>query len=106
MNLNRDAPPEIEISTPEQKFFKVESPVIIDPNNPANIVTNMLENLEIMKQNEINRIIRDHVGISLDDRLKSNLERTFLFMVGKIQGPEAFKKFLKEKKVSILIIAF
>jgi len=66
---------------------------------PSEKVHKMLDELEVMRKNEVARIIKENLGIAFDDRQHSILQKTFLFLLGKYEGAEAFRKFLKEKKV-------
>jgi len=63
----------------------------------------MIDDLEMSRKNEIARIIKENLAIGLDDRQYSTLQKTFLFLLGKYEGTEAFRQFLKEKKVDFFI---
>lgn len=69
----------------------------------AETVTAMLNKLDIIKNNEVTRIIKEHIGNGLEERMVANIEKTFLFMFGRSEGGEAFRRFLKEKKVTICL---
>ena len=67
--------------------------------NPAETAQKMLANIENMKKNELNRIIKENVSVQLDERIMTTLSKTFRFMLGKAEGIDAYRRFLKEKKV-------
>jgi len=81
------------------KVSKILPDTISDVKTPTQVVREMLDNLENMRKAEMNRIIKENISITLDDRQQSTIKKTFLFLAGRTEGAEAFKKFLKEKKV-------
>lgn len=68
-------------------------------SNPAETAQKMLLNLDTMKNNELNRIIKESVSVQLDERIMTTLSKTFRFMLGRAEGIDAYRRFLKEKKV-------
>lgn len=76
------------------KVSKILPDAISDVKTPTQTVREMLDNLENMRKAEINRIIKENVSITLENRQKFIIEKTFLFLAGKTEGAEAFKKFL------------
>lgn len=83
------------------KHTKTETLPTLEMSSSADTVSKMLNRLDIIKKNETTRIIKENIGNALEERLAANIEKTFLFMFGRSEGGEAFRRFLKEKKVSI-----
>ncbi len=97
------APTEYEthLSIKEDRIkSKHESEIAIDNTTPSEKVHEMLGELEILKKNEISRIIKDNLSITLSERQNMTLQKTFLFLLGKYEGTEALRQFLREKKVN------
>ena len=100
---NREQPQQQVNQEREKEKVKVSKVIIQEPileiKTPTQVVYDMLNNIEAMRKSEVNRIIKEHVSITLDERQESIIKKTFLFLLGRTEGSEAFKKFLKEKKV-------
>lgn len=102
-------PSEQEAQTSSIHHDKTKSKTGPDPIleivTPSEKVHKMLAELEVMKKNEVARIIKENLAITLDDRQHSILQKTFLFLLGKLEGTDAFRQFLKEKKVYFCLIS-
>ena len=51
------------------------------------------------RKRELDRLFKQNLGKELDERLKGNLLKAFIFLFGKI-GPESHTRFIREKTVN------
>lgn len=90
----------------KEKLLEVKQtskdPQVFGPLHTANEIMNKIENL---KKNEIQRIIRSHLNKEIDDRVKEHLKRLFRYLFGSKEGEECYAKFIKEKRVNIFLLS-
>ena len=64
-----------------------------------------LKGLAASQKKEAERLIKQNLSKELDDRLRSNLQKTFLFLFGR-QGQDSLSKFIRDKTVIAYLSAF
>lgn len=64
-----------------------------------------LKALSAAQKKEADRLIKQNLSKELDERLKSNLQKTFMFLFGR-QGQDSLSKFIREKTVRTYFLCF
>lgn len=72
-------------------------------NKPFEKALEMLNKIEYMKREAIEKLSKSFMSKVIDDRIKVEFQKTFRFLFGKLEGDQAVFRLIMDKKVNIFV---